>query len=110
MDNEEITDSFELTIRIDQLTDNRISWRVIPDDVLKTVEKAGLIELAGSGAPLAAIALAVLWHNLSAGLVNSSVELADAVQNEMMLKLAEQVESDMSADQGSEMLSGFIVH
>ena len=68
MDNEEIIDSFELTIRFDQHPNNRVSWRVIPDDVLKKAENMGLIELAQCGAPLAAMAMAVLWHHCMAGI------------------------------------------
>jgi hypothetical protein len=110
MDNDEIIDSFELKIRFDQHPDDRISWQIIPDEVLKTADHMGLIQLAECGAPLAAMALLVLWHHCSSGLITSSIDLADAVRNETLLKLGQQLESDLSTDLEQDISNDLIVH
>ena len=50
-----------LTIRFDQLEDNRVNWYVEPDDKVWETRSLSLIELAESGAPLSALAIRALW-------------------------------------------------
>ena len=44
-----------LTIRFDQLEDNRVNWYVEPDDKVWETQSLSLIEVAECGAPLSAL-------------------------------------------------------
>ena len=62
MSNEKVLCSNYLTIRFDQLEDNRIDWYVIPDEKVKNSEALSLIDLAECGAPLSAMGIRVFME------------------------------------------------
>jgi len=55
MNDEKVLCSNVLTIRFDQLEDNRVNWYVEPDDKVWETQSLSLIELAESGAPLMSV-------------------------------------------------------
>jgi hypothetical protein len=61
MNDEKVLCSNTLTIRFDQLEDNRVNWYVEPDDNVFETQALSLIELAECGAPLSALGIRALW-------------------------------------------------
>lgn len=80
MSEEKVLCSHVLTIRFDQLEDNRVNWYIEPDALVATTERFGLIDLAECGAPLAAMGIRALWKLCVDGLVYHALEQANGVQ------------------------------
>ena len=76
-----------LTIRFDQLEDNRVNWYVEPDDKVWETRSLSLIELAESGAPLSALAIRALWKLCMDGLVFNSLEQANSINFDVSKRL-----------------------
>ncbi len=83
MSNDKVLCSHELTIRFDQIEDNQVQWRVIPDaDVLETVERS-LIDLAECGVPLSLMGIRALTKLCQDGLVFNALEQAHSIKLEV---------------------------
>ena len=87
MSNEKVLCSHELTIRFDQLEDNRVNWYITPDDDVWKTQGLSLIGLAECGAPLSALGIRALWKLCKDGLVYNSLEQADAINSEVSKRL-----------------------
>ena len=87
MNDEKVLCSNVLTIRFDQLEDNRVNWYVEPDDKVWETQSLSLIELAESGAPLSALAIRVLWKLCMDGLVFNSLEQANSINFDVSKRL-----------------------
>lgn len=77
---ERVLSSHQLTVRFDQLENNRISWHLQADDRIERTLGLSLTELAGRGAPLAALGIRVLLKLCTDGLVNSALGQADEIR------------------------------
>jgi len=88
MSEEKVLCSNFLTIRFDQLEDNRITWYVTPDENVANSETLSLIDLAECGAPLSAIGIRALWKLCIDGLVFNSLEQANSIQVEVGKRIA----------------------
>jgi hypothetical protein len=87
MNDEKVLCSNTLTIRFDQLEDNRVNWYVTPDDDVQETEMLSLIDLAECGTPLAALGIRALWKLCVDGLVFNSLEQADEINSEVAKRL-----------------------
>jgi hypothetical protein len=87
MNDEKVLCSNVLTIRFDQLEDNRVNWYVEPDDKVWETQSLSLIELAESGAPLSALAIRALWKLCMDGLVFNSLEQANSINFDVSKRL-----------------------
>jgi len=87
MNDEKVLCSNVLTIRFDQLEDNRVNWYVEPDDKVWETQSLSLIELAESGAPLSALAIRALWKMCIDGLVFNSLEQANSINFDVSKRL-----------------------
>ncbi len=88
MSNEKVLCSNVLTIRFDQLEDNKVNWYLEPDDGIFETQNLSLIDMAERGAPLSAIAIRVLWKLCFDGLVFNSLEQADSIRYEVCKRIA----------------------
>ena len=88
MSDEKVLCSHVLTIRFDQLEDNRVNWYIQPDEKVRQVLSLSLIDLAECGAPLAAMGIRALWKLCADGLVFNALEQANAIQKEVSKRLA----------------------
>ena len=88
MSEEKVLCSNELTIRFDQLEDNRVNWYVTPDDAILETQDLSLIDLAESGAPLSALGIRALWKLCVDGLVFNSLEQANSINFEVKKRIA----------------------
>ena len=77
MSDKDIVCTHELTVRIEQMEDGSVNWFVQPDEQVRKTGEAGFNELAGSGAPLAALAIKSLWNLLSENMVVLALEQAN---------------------------------
>ena len=87
MNDEKVLCTNVLTIRFDQLEDNRVNWYVEPDDKVWETQSLSLIELAESGAPLSALAIRALWKLCMDGLVFNSLEQANSINFDVSKRL-----------------------
>ena len=88
MNDETVLCSHVLTIRFDQLEDNRVNWYVTLDEPLRKTGALSLFELAECGAPLAALGIRALWKLCADGLVYNALEQANGTQVEVNRRLA----------------------
>ena len=88
MSDETVLCSHVLTIRFDQLEDNRVNWYVTLDEPLRKTRALSLFELAECGAPLAALGIRALWKLCTDGLVYNALEQANDTQVEVNRRLA----------------------
>jgi hypothetical protein len=88
MSEEKVLCSNELTIRFDQLEDNRITWYVTPDDSILETQDLSLIDLAECGAPPSALGIRALWKLCVDGLVFNSLEQANSINLEVKKRIA----------------------
>jgi len=88
MSEERVICSNELTIRFDQLEDNRVNWYIVPDDAILETQELSLIDLAECGAPLSALGIRALWKLCMDGLVFNSLEQANSIRFEVCKRLA----------------------
>ena len=77
-----------LTLRFDQLENNRVNWYVTPDDDVLETQTLSLIDLAECGAPLSALGIRALWKLCIDGLVFNSLEQANSINFEVKKRLA----------------------
>lgn len=87
MNDEKVLCSNVLTIRFDQLEDNRVNWYVEPDDNVWETRSLSQIELAECGAPLSALAIRTLWKLCMDGLVFNSLEQANSINLDVSKRL-----------------------
>ena len=87
MNDEKVLCSNVLTIRFDQLEDNRVIWYIEPDDDVCKTEALSLIELAECGAPLSALGIRALWKMCADGLVFNSLEQANSINFDVSKRL-----------------------
>jgi hypothetical protein len=85
---EKVLCSNSLTIRFDQLEDNRVNWYIEPDEIIRDTQALSLIELAECNAPLAAMGIRALWKMCVDGLVYHSLEQANDIQIEIGRRMA----------------------
>ena len=88
MSKENVLCSNVLTIRFDQLENNRVNWYVTPDDDVLETQTLSLIDLAECGAPLSALGIRALWKLCIDGLVFNSLEQANSINFEVKKRLA----------------------
>ena len=88
MSDERVLCSHVLTIRFDQLEDNRVNWYVEPDDKIGQTGGLSMIDLAECRAPLAAMGIRALWKICVDGLVYHALEQANDIQVEVARRLA----------------------
>jgi hypothetical protein len=88
MSNERVVCSNVLTIRFDQLEDNRVNWYVEPDDKVLDTQSLSLIDLAECGAPLSVLGIRALWKLCVDGLVFNALEQASSIEIEVGKRLA----------------------
>ena len=88
MSNEKVLCSNVLTIRFDQLEDNRVNWYVEPDDDVLENQVLSLVDLAERGAPLSALGIRALWKLCIDGLVFNSLEQANSINAEVHKRIA----------------------
>ena len=88
MSEEKVLCSHELVIRFDQLEGNRVNWYVVPDEKIRQSQSLSLIDLAESGAPLAAMGIRALWKLCRDGLIYNALEQANDTQVEVNRRLA----------------------
>jgi hypothetical protein len=88
MSNERVVCSNVLTIRFDQLEDNRVNWYVEPDDKVLDTQSLSLIDLAECGAPLSVLGIRALWKLCMDGLVFNALEQANSIDVEVGKRLA----------------------
>ena len=77
---ERVLSSHQLTVRFDQLENNRISWHLQADERIERTLGLSLTELAERGAPLAALGIRVLLKLCTDGLVTSALGQADDIR------------------------------
>jgi len=87
MNDEKVLCSNTLTIRFDQLEDNRVNWYVEPDDKVFESQALSLIELAECGAPLSALGIRALWKLCMDGLVFNALEQANSINSDVSKRL-----------------------
>jgi hypothetical protein len=92
MSEEKVLCSNVLTIRFDQLEDNRVTWYVEPDDIIVETQALSLFDLAGCGAPLCALGIRALWKLCIDGLVFNALEQANSIEVEVGKRLAAEPE------------------
>ncbi len=80
MSNRRVVTSHVLTVRFDQFEDNSIKWSVEPDEQVVHTWNLSLLDLAESGAPLAAMGIRALWKMCIDGLVYNALEQANDVR------------------------------
>ena len=95
MTDEKVLCTNALTIRFDQLEDNRVTWHIEPDDTICVTEALSLIDLAEFGAPLSALAIRALWKMCADGLIFNSLELANSIQVDVGKRLASEPKSSV---------------
>ena len=95
MSEEKVLCSNYLTIRFDQLENNRITWHITPDEKLALTETLSLVDLAECGAPLSAMGIHALWKLCADGLVFNSLEQANSIQSEIGRRAAYPSEHDV---------------
>ena len=83
MSNEKVLCSNELTIRFDQLEDNKVNWIVVPDDKIVETRSLSLLDLAECGAPLSAMGIRALWKLCIDGLIFNALEQANSINAEV---------------------------
>ena len=83
MSDEKVLCSHVLTIRFDQLEDNRVNWYIQPDEQIGSTQSLSLIDLAECNAPLAAMGIRALWKLCADGLVFNALEQANDIQAEV---------------------------
>ena len=88
MSKEKVLCSNVLTIRFDQLEDNRVNWYVEPDDDVLETQTLSLVDLAERGAPLSALGIRALWKLCIDGLVFNSLEQANSINVEVHKRIA----------------------
>lgn len=88
MSEEKVLCSNVLTIRFDQLEDNRVNWYIEPDDKVWDTQALSLIDLAERGAPLSALGIRALWKLCIDGLVFNALEQANSIDVEVGKRLA----------------------
>ena len=88
MSEEKVLCSNTLTIRFDQLEDNRVNWYVEPDDKVWDTQSLSLVDLAECGAPLSALGIRALWKLCMDGLVFNALEQANSIEVEVGKRLA----------------------
>jgi hypothetical protein len=88
MSDEKVLCSNTLTIRFDQLEDNRVNWYVEPDDKVCDTQSQSLIDLAECGAPLSVLGIRALWKLCMDGLVFNALEQANSIDVEVGKRLA----------------------
>ena len=88
MSEEKVLCSNVLTIRFDQLEDNRVNWYVEPDETISETQALSLFELAECGAPLSALGIRALWKLCIDGLVFNALEQANSIGVEVGKRLA----------------------
>jgi hypothetical protein len=88
MSKEKVLCSNVLTIRFDQLEDNRVNWYVEPDDDVLETQTLSLLDLAERGAPLSALGIRALWKLCMDGLVFNSLEQANSINFEVHKRIA----------------------
>lgn len=88
MSSERVVCSHVLTIRFDQLEDNRVNWYVEPDDKIQDTQSLSLIDMAECGAPLSALGIRALWKLCIDGLVFNALEQANSIEVEVGKRLA----------------------
>ena len=77
MSNEKAIYSHQLVVRFDQDADNVVSWIVQTDDAVANTCHASYDELAGAGAPLAALGIRALFDLLGENLIHLVLEKAN---------------------------------
>ena len=87
MSDEKVLCSHVLTIRFDQLEDNRVNWYIQPDEQVRNTQSLSLIDLAECNAPLAAMGIRALWKLCADGLVFNALEQANDIQAEVGKRL-----------------------
>ena len=80
MTTDNVIHSNELTIRFDQMEDGTINWWILPDDRVRNSQEFSLLDLAEYDAPLCAMGIRALWQLCNDGLVNASLETANAIK------------------------------
>ena len=88
MSKEKVLCSNVLTIRFDQLEDNRVNWYVEPDDDVLETQTLSLVDLAERGVPLSALGIRALWKLCMDGLVFNSLEQANSINVEVHKRIA----------------------
>jgi len=87
MSEEKVLCSNVLTIRFDQLEDNRVNWYVEADDAIRETQSLSLIDLAECGAPLSALGIRALWKLCIDGLVFNALEQANSINFDVSKRL-----------------------
>ena len=87
MSDEKVLCSHVLTIRFDQLEDNRVNWYIQPDEQVRNTQSLSLIDLAECNAPLAAMGIRALCKLCADGLVFHALEQANDIQVEVGKRL-----------------------
>ena len=77
MSNEKAIYSHQLVVRFDQDADNVVSWIVQTDDAVANTCHASYDELAGAGAPLAALGIRALFDLLGEDMINLVLDKAN---------------------------------
>ena len=80
MSEETVLSTHELTIRFVQLENGTVNWHVQPDEKIEQTLGLSVADLAGCGAPLAAMGIRVLLNLCMDGLVLSALGQANEVQ------------------------------
>ena len=88
MSEDKVLCSHELAIRFDQLEDNQIQWRIIPDANVRETLELSLIDLAECGAPLSLMGIRALAKLCLDGLVFNALEQANSIETEVSKRLA----------------------
>ena len=88
MSEEKVLCSNVLTIRFDQLEDNRVNWYLEPDDNVLETQALSLVDLAERGAPLSALGIRALWKLCIDGLVFNSLEQANSINVDVHKRIA----------------------
>ena len=77
MSNKKAVYSHELTVRFEQDADNKVNWIIQADEAVSNTCHASYDELAGAGAPLAALGIRALFDLLGENLINLVLEKAN---------------------------------
>jgi len=110
MNSDKIINSYEMTFRFDQHEGNRVTWNIIPDEVIDQSNRYDLIELAEMGAPLSVMALLVFWKQCAGGGINASFDLANAIRHETLVKLDQRLQPEETVELGLEALGETVLH
>jgi hypothetical protein len=103
-------ETFELKIQFEQVGEDNVSWIVLPDATLDKANRFDLIELAEMGAPLAALGLMILWKQCQAGILNSTLNMANMIRNEALVRLAQRSQSGQSIEANTGLAEEVVIH